>query len=311
MRFASCLSKSIGSFVRWWHCIKRCCFGCADYILLQWWCCGNFRVFFKNAHEQFCDHKTLRICGLTIHHSTFRCCLFHTLAVETSSPPDPKIVQSLRYHVYVLSCRSPICLWRIGSKKIFHWDDATLKHSTSHRAWSTPSLNAILFSLQPFVDTQTMTIHHTKHHQTYVNNLNAALDKFPELKSLGLVDINARAGTAQLPAEIATTIRNNGGGHWNHNFFWQVMCNPSSTGGPTGSLKTAIEETFGSVDAMKNQFNAAAAGRFGSGWAWLVVTPEGRLAITSTPNQDNPLMTSLVDVSGSPILGLDVWEHAY
>lgn len=156
-----------------------------------------------------------------------------------------------------------------------------------------------------------MTIHHTKHHQTYVNNLNAALDKFPELKSLGLVDINARAGTAQLPAEIATTIRNNGGGHWNHTFFWQVMCNPSSTGGPTGSLKTAIEETFGSVDAMKNQFNAAAAGRFGSGWAWLVVTPEGRLAITSTPNQDNPLMTSLVDVSGSPILGLDVWEHAY
>lgn len=144
-----------------------------------------------------------------------------------------------------------------------------------------------------------------------MSNLNAAIDKFPELKGLGLVDVNAKAGTSELPAEIATAVRNNGGGHWNHAFFWKVMCNPSSTAGPSGSLKQAIEQEFGSVDAMKEKFNAAAAGRFGSGWAWLVVTPEGRLSISSTPNQDNPLMTSLVDTPGAPVLGLDVWEHAY
>lgn len=147
--------------------------------------------------------------------------------------------------------------------------------------------------------------------QTYVSNLNGALDKFPEFKGLGLVDLNTKAGTSELPTEIATVVRNNGGGHWNHTFFWQIMANPSSTGGPAGSLKQAIEETFGSVEAMKEKFNAAAAGRFGSGWAWLVVTPEGKLAITSTPNQDNPLMSSLVEVTGAPVLGLDVWEHAY
>lgn len=144
-----------------------------------------------------------------------------------------------------------------------------------------------------------------------MNNLNAALDKFPELKGLGLVDINARTGTSEIPSDIATAVRNNGGGHWNHTFFWKSMCNPSSTGGPSGTLKQAIEEAFGSVDAMKEKFNAAAAGRFGSGWAWLVVTPEGRLQVTSTPNQDNPLMTSLADTPGAPVLGLDVWEHAY
>ena len=131
------------------------------------------------------------------------------------------------------------------------------------------------------------------------------------MKGLGIVDVNARAGTSELPAEIATVVRNNGGGHWNHTFFWKAMCNPSSTGGPSGSLKQAIEESFGSVDAMKEKFNAAAAGRFGSGWAWLVVGTDGKLAITSTPNQDNPLMTALVDVPGAPVLGLDVWEHAY
>jgi len=147
--------------------------------------------------------------------------------------------------------------------------------------------------------------------QTYVNNLNGALEKFPELKGLGLIDINSRAGTPELPIEIATVLRNNGGGHWNHQFFWNIMCNPSSTGGPSGSLKEAIDSTFGSVDAMKEKFNAAAAGRFGSGWSWLVVDSQGNLQITSTPNQDNPLMPSLVDTPGTPILGLDVWEHAY
>ena len=131
------------------------------------------------------------------------------------------------------------------------------------------------------------------------------MEKFPEFKDIGLKDLNAQVGTDAIPADIATIVRNNGGGHWNHGFFWNIMCNPSSSAGPSGTLKQAIEETFGSVDAMKEKFNAAAAGRFGSGWAWLILSPEGRLEITSTPNQDNPLMTSIVDKPGTPILGLD------
>ncbi|KAG2426943.1 hypothetical protein HXX76_012728 [Chlamydomonas incerta] len=167
-------------------------------------------------------------------------------------------------------------------------------------------------SLEPHVDATTMNIHHTKHHQTYVNNLNAALDKFPELKDLGLVDLNKAVGTDKLPKDVATVIRNNGGGHYNHSFFWKVMTNPSNTNGPSGDVKAAIEASFGSVDEMKAKFNAAAAGRFGSGWAWLSVKPDGSLSIDSTPNQDNPLMTSLPEAAGGiPVLGLDVWEHAY
>ena len=159
-----------------------------------------------------------------------------------------------------------------------------------------------------------MSLHHSKHHQTYVNNINSALSAFPELADLGIADINAMVGKpGAIPQDITTAVRNNGGGHWNHTFFWEMMCNPSSTGGgPQGALKEAIETSFGSVDAMKEKFNAAAAGRFGSGWAWLVKTNDGKLAITSTPNQDNPLMdSSIVDITGTPILGLDVWEHAY
>lgn len=173
---------------------------------------------------------------------------------------------------------------------------------------------SVVYVLQPFVDTTTMTIHHTKHHATYVNNINKALEDFPEFKGLGVEDLNAKV--ASVPDSIATAVRNNGGGHWNHSFFWKIMCNPSSTGGPSGALKEAIDRDFGSVEAMKEKFNAAAAARFGSGWAWLVLvkdaaTGERRLSITSTPNQDNPLMSSIVDVEGTPILGLDVWEHAY
>eukprot|EP00890_Picochlorum_soloecismus_P003520 jgi/Picsp_1/4169/NSC_01678-R1_superoxide mn len=178
-------------------------------------------------------------------------------------------------------------------------------------SYSLPELPYAYDALEPFVDTTTMTIHHTKHHQTYVNNVNNALEKFPEMKDLGLVDLNKSIATGAVPADIATAVRNNGGGHWNHSFFWQVMCNPSSTGGASGSLKEAIDATFGSVDAMKEKFNAAAASRFGSGWAWLVVDKDGKLQVTSTPNQDNPLMGSLVDLPGTPVLGLDVWEHAY
>ena len=181
-------------------------------------------------------------------------------------------------------------------------------------SFTLPELGYSYDALEPFVDSMTMSIHHSKHHQAYVNNINSALSAFPELSKLGIADINAMVGKPEaIPQEISTAVRNNGGGHWNHTFFWEMMCNPSSTGGgPQGALKEAIETSFGSVDAMKEKFNAAAAGRFGSGWAWLVKTDDGKLKITSTPNQDNPLMdSSIVDVTGTPILGLDVWEHAY
>ncbi|KAG1666052.1 hypothetical protein FOA52_006926 [Chlamydomonas sp. UWO 241] len=165
-------------------------------------------------------------------------------------------------------------------------------------------------ALEPYVDATTMNIHHTKHHQTYVTNVNGALAKFPELASLGIADLNKMVGTEKVPAEVATMVRNSGGGHWNHSFFWKAMCAPSSTNGPTAALKAAIDSAFGSMDEMKAKFNAAAASRFGSGWAWLGVKADGSLGICSTPNQDNPLM-ALAEDKMIPILGLDVWEHAY
>ncbi|KXZ43109.1 hypothetical protein GPECTOR_102g62 [Gonium pectorale] len=175
-----------------------------------------------------------------------------------------------------------------------------------------PALPYDYAALEPHVDATTMTIHHTKHHQTYVNNLNGVLDKFPELKDLGIVDLNKAVGTDKLPKDAATIIRNNGGGHYNHSFFWKIMTNPSNTNGPSGEVKAAIESAFGSVDEMQTKFNAAAASRFGSGWAWLGVKADGTLAIESTPNQDNPLMAELSGTAAmTPILGLDVWEHAY
>lgn len=177
-------------------------------------------------------------------------------------------------------------------------------------AFKLPDLPYNYAALEPHVDALTMNIHHTKHHQAYVTNVNAALDKFPELKGLGIVDLNKAIGSDKVPAEVATAVRNNGGGHWNHSFFWTVMTSPADTNGASGELKAAIEAAFGSVDEMKAKFNAAAAGRFGSGWAWLGAKPDGSLAITSTPNQDNPLM-AVADEKLIPILGLDVWEHAY
>jgi len=177
-------------------------------------------------------------------------------------------------------------------------------------AYSLPALPYAFDALEPHVDATTMSIHHGKHHQTYVNNLNGALDKFPELKDLGLVDLNKAVGSDKIPKDVATVVRNNGGGHWNHSFFWKVMTNPSNTNGPQGDVKAQIEAAFGSVDAMKEKFNAAAAARFGSGWAWLGVKADGSLGITSTPNQDNPLQ-GVADDQMIPVLGLDVWEHAY
>jgi Fe-Mn family superoxide dismutase len=165
-----------------------------------------------------------------------------------------------------------------------------------------PKLPYAYDALEPHIDARTMEIHHTKHHQAYINNLNAALEKAPELKQKSLEDL--LRGIQQVPEAIRTAVRNHGGGHANHTLFWQVMA-PKAGGRPSGRLGEAIGSTFGSFEAFKEQFSAAAAGRFGSGWAWLVVK-DGTLAVESTANQDSPLMDGK-----TPILGLDVWEHAY
>jgi superoxide dismutase, Fe-Mn family len=160
-------------------------------------------------------------------------------------------------------------------------------------------------ALEPHIDTQTMQIHHGKHHQAYVTNLNGAIEKAPELQGKSIEELLQNLNAA--PETVRTAIRNNGGGHWNHSLFWELM-GPNATGAPSGALAKAIDTAFGSFDKFKEQFAAAGAGRFGSGWAWLVRKGD-TLAITSTPNQDNPLMdgTAPKDV----LLGVDVWEHAY
>jgi Fe-Mn family superoxide dismutase len=170
-------------------------------------------------------------------------------------------------------------------------------------AYELPPLPYAFDALEPNIDAQTMEIHHDRHHNAYVTNLNAAVEG-TELGSLSIDELVKSLD--RVPEDKRTAVRNNGGGHWNHSFFWTIMA-PNGGGQPTGELATAINEAFGSLDALKDQFNKAAAGRFGSGWAWVVVDGSGKLAVTSTPNQDNPLM----DGSGTPILGVDVWEHAY
>jgi Fe-Mn family superoxide dismutase len=165
-----------------------------------------------------------------------------------------------------------------------------------------PALPYDFAALEPHIDEQTMRIHHGKHHQAYVTNLNAALDKHPALHQKSLDDL--LRDLAAVPEDIRTAVRNNGGGHWNHSLFWVIM-GPNAGGPPTGAIADAITGAFGSFETFKERFAQAAMGRFGSGWAWLV-DKGGRLEITSTPNQDNPLMEGQ-----KAILGLDVWEHAY
>jgi superoxide dismutase, Fe-Mn family len=169
-------------------------------------------------------------------------------------------------------------------------------------AFELPKLPYAVDALEPYIDAQTMTIHHDKHHQTYVNNLNAALEKHPELakKSLEalLKDLNA------VPEDVRLAVRNQGGGVWNHSMFWEIMA-PKAGGAPKGELAKAIDSAFKSFDAFKEEFTKAANGRFGSGWAWLVKKGSG-LAVVSTANQDNPMSEG-----ATPILTLDVWEHAY
>ncbi|RLL83940.1 superoxide dismutase [Petrotoga sp. HKA.pet.4.5] len=170
-------------------------------------------------------------------------------------------------------------------------------------AFELPKLSYPYDALEPYIDATTMEIHHTKHHGGYVKNLNAALEKYPEWASKSIEDI--LKDLDNIPADIRTTVRNNGGGHYNHSIFWTIM-GPNGGGEPSGKLAESIDKTFGSFDKFKEEFSNAAATRFGSGWAWLVLDNYGHLSILSTPNQDNPITYSL-----KPVLGLDVWEHAY
>jgi superoxide dismutase, Fe-Mn family len=168
-------------------------------------------------------------------------------------------------------------------------------------AFTLPQLPYAHDALEPHIDTQTMQIHHGKHHQAYVDNLNKAIAG-SEHENKSLEELVANAGS------ISPAVRNNGGGHWNHTFFWETLA-PNAGGQPSGKLAEAINQAFGSFDAFKEKLNAAGISRFGSGWAWLIVK-DGKLEVSSTANQDNPLM-DVAESKGSPILGVDVWEHAY
>ncbi len=170
--------------------------------------------------------------------------------------------------------------------------------------FSLPPLAYAAAALEPVIDAQTMTIHHDRHHQAYVDALNKAVAADPALKGQSLDALVAKAGT------LPVAVRNNAGGHWNHSFFWKTMAPPAQAGQPSPALAAAIDRQFGSLAAFKAAFKEAGTKRFGSGWVWLVVKADGTLAITSTPNQDNPLM-DVAEVKGTPILGNDVWEHAY
>ncbi|HEX5504112.1 MAG TPA: superoxide dismutase [Thermomicrobiales bacterium] len=170
-------------------------------------------------------------------------------------------------------------------------------------AYELPPLPYSKDALEPHIDAQTMEIHHDRHHGAYVNNLNNAVQNHPNLSSMSVEDLMRNIN--QVPENIRTAVRNNGGGHANHSLFWQVM-SPSGGGQPSGALGDAINSAFGSFDAFKTQFGQAAATRFGSGWAWLVADNGGNLSVISTANQDSPLMEGK-----TPLLGVDVWEHAY
>ena len=166
-----------------------------------------------------------------------------------------------------------------------------------------PKLTYEFNALEPHIDARTMEIHHDKHHQAYINNLNAAIEKHADLANKSvedlLKDLNA------VPEDIRTAVRNNGGGHWNHSMFWQIM-SPKGGGEPSGGLADAIKKAFGDFKTFKEKLAAAAVGQFGSGWGWLVKDQSGALSVVATPNQDNPMSNGL-----TPILGIDVWEHAY
>jgi Fe-Mn family superoxide dismutase len=175
-------------------------------------------------------------------------------------------------------------------------------------SYQLPDLGYSYDALEPHIDARTMEIHHSKHHNAYVTKTNGALEGHPELADKSIEDLISNLDA--VPADIKTAIRNNGGGHANHSLFWKVIA-PGGANAPSGELAAAIDDAFGSFDAFKEKFGEAAAGRFGSGWAWLG-KKDGKLCVTSTPNQDSPLMGDAVGACGcAPLLGLDVWEHAY
>jgi Fe-Mn family superoxide dismutase len=169
-------------------------------------------------------------------------------------------------------------------------------------AFTLPPLPYSHDALEPHIDTATMQIHHGKHHQAYVDNLNKAIAGTPN-ENKSIEELVAAAGS------ISPAVRNNGGGHWNHTFFWESLA-PNAGGSPAGALADAINKTFGSLDGLKEKMNNAGMTRFGSGWAWLIKDASGALSVVSSPNQDNPLM-DVAETKGTPILGVDVWEHAY
>ena len=176
--------------------------------------------------------------------------------------------------------------------------------ASAEPGFTLPPLPYAASALEPVIDTETMRLHHDKHHQAYVDALNTAVVADPALQGMSLEQLVTSAG------ELPPAVRNNAGGHWNHTFFWDTMTAPSQTGQPSPQLLAAIDQQFGSLDGMKSAVNDAGAKRFGSGWTWLIVGQGGQLAVTSTPNQDNPLM-DVAEVKGKPLLGNDVWEHAY
>ena len=174
-------------------------------------------------------------------------------------------------------------------------------------SYSLPELNYDYSALEPHIDARTMEIHHSKHHNAYVTKLNAAIDG----TDLGSQSIESLiSDLSQVPENSRAAVRNNGGGHANHSLFWSVI-SPNGGGNPTGDLASKIDAAFGSFDAFKEKFEAAATTRFGSGWAWLCQKEDGSLCVCSTPNQDTPLMKGVAECPGNPVLGLDVWEHAY
>lgn len=195
-----------------------------------------------------------------------------------------------------------IGVFGLGNQSSLGWIESAIAAEATE-TFKLPPLPYAYNALEPYIDAETMQFHHDKHHATYVKNLNAAVNKYPELKALSAEELLRQINT--IPEDVRTTIRNNGGGHVNHTLFWESM-SPNGGGNPTGAVDTAIRQTFGSFEAFKTAFNEAGTKRFGSGWAWLVMQPDGELAVTSTGNQDSPLMEGTF-----PILGNDVWEHAY
>ena len=186
---------------------------------------------------------------------------------------------------------------------------ATHYHKEPLMLFTLPPLPFADDALEPIIDAKTMTIHRTKHHQAYVDNLNKALEGQADYQAWTLDQLCEQLSS--IPETIRAAVRNNGGGHWNHSFFWGILA-PKGTGGtPSVDLAAAIGASFGSFDAFKKGLQDAGLKRFGSGWAWLVLRRDGSLALSSTPNQDNPLMKGFVDNAGTPLLGVDVWEHAY